>query len=84
MELNQVEITSSFWDKIKSHMKSRNDNNKLLATWLDPIEYLESKVQDGGVRFVLGVPNALHQYWVVQNLQDKIYSEISDTYKSPF
>ncbi len=84
MEQNQVEISSTFWDQIKSHMKSRNDNNKLLATWLDPIEYMESKVQDGRIRFILGVPNALHQYWVVQNLQDKIYSEISDSYKSPF
>ena len=84
MQNNQVEITSSFWDQIKSHMKSRNDNNKLLATWLDPIEYIDSKVHEGRARFVLGVPNALHQYWVVQNLQDKIYTEISDTYKSPF
>ncbi len=79
-----MEINSTFWDQIKSQMKSRNDNNKLFATWLDPIEYLEAKSNEGRVRFVLGVPNALHQYWVVQNLQDKIYTEISDTYQNPF
>lgn len=84
MDINQKEINSSFWDQIKSQMKSRNDNNKLFATWLDPIEYLESKPQDGRLRLTLGVPNALHQYWVVQNLQEKIYSEISVTYRDPF
>lgn len=78
-----MEINSNFWDQIKSQMKSRNDNNKLLATWLDPIEYLESKPNEGRQRIVLGVPNALHQYWVVQNLQDKINSEISNTYNNP-
>jgi chromosomal replication initiator protein len=84
MDMARTEITSSFWDQIKSQMKSRNDNNKLLATWLDPIEYLESRENEGRIRFILGVPNALHQYWVVQNLQDKICAEISDSYKSPF
>lgn len=79
-----MEITAAFWDGIKSRMKSRNENNKLLATWLDPIEYLHSSDKDGRLRFTLGVPNALHQYWVVQNLQDKIYSEISETYGRPF
>lgn len=79
-----MEVNSEFWDQIKSRMKSRNDNNKLLATWLDPIEYLKLSDTEGRIKFTLGVPNALHQYWVVQNLQDKIYSEISETYRSPF
>jgi chromosomal replication initiator protein len=79
-----MEINSTFWDQIKSQMKSRNDNNKPFSTWLDPIEYLDAKSNEGRMRFVLGVPNALHQYWVVQNLQDKIYTEISDTYQNPF
>ncbi|MBX2988111.1 MAG: chromosomal replication initiator protein DnaA [Bdellovibrionaceae bacterium] len=79
-----MEITSMFWDGIKSRMKSRNENNKLLATWLDPIEYLNSADNNGRLRFTLGVPNALHQYWVIQNLQDKIYSEISEACQRPF
>jgi chromosomal replication initiator protein len=78
-----MEINSIFWDQIKSQMKSRNDSNKLFSTWLDPIEYMDSKSGEGKTRLVLGVPNALHQYWVVQNLQDKINSEISTTYKAP-
>jgi chromosomal replication initiator protein len=65
-------------------MKSRNDNNKLLDTWLDPIEYISTAGTAERPRLILGVPNALHQYFVIENLQDKIYSEISDTYKGSF
>lgn len=79
-----MDISSSLWDQMKSRMKTRNENNKLLATWLDPIEYVQTSSQDGRVRFTFGVPNTLHQYWVVQHLQDKISSEISESYKSPF
>lgn len=65
-------------------MKSRNDNNKLLDTWLDPIEYVNTTGSLDRPRLILGVPNALHQYFVIENLQDKIYTEISDTYGRPF
>lgn len=79
-----MELNSSFWTLIKTKMKSRNDNNKLLDTWLDPIEYVNTGGSHERPRLVLGVPNALHQYFVIENLQDKIYSEISDTYGRPF
>lgn len=79
-----MEMNSSFWNGIKARMKSRNENNKLLVTWLDPIEYLESTENSGRLKFKLGVPNVLHQYWVVQNLQDKILSEISESCANPF
>ena len=79
-----MELNSSFWTLIKVKMKSRNDNNKLLDTWLDPIEYVSTQGNPERPRLVLGVPNALHQYFVIENLQDKIYSEISDTYGNPF
>lgn len=65
-------------------MKSRNDNNKLLDTWLDPIEYVSTLGTVERPKLVLGVPNALHQYFVIENLQDKIYTEISDSYGKPF
>ncbi|AFX99714.1 chromosomal replication initiator protein dnaA [Bdellovibrio bacteriovorus str. Tiberius] len=79
-----MELNSSFWTLIKTKMKSRNDNNKLLDTWLDPIEYVSTTGSADRPRLVLGVPNALHQYFVIENLQDKIYTEISDTYGKPF
>lgn len=65
-------------------MKSRNDNNKLLDTWLDPIEYLDTvSIQDRS-RLILAVPNALHRYFVLENLLDKIIAEITGIYKLPF
>lgn len=79
-----MDVSSAFWDQVKTKMKNRNDNNKLLSTWLDPIEFINADNSGSRVKFVFGVPNALHQYWVIQNLQDKIYSEISDSCKSPF
>lgn len=79
-----MELNSSFWTLIKTKMKSRNDNNKLLDTWLDPIEYVSTSGSIERPRLILGVPNALHQYFVIENLQDKIYTEISDTYGKPF
>lgn len=79
-----MELNSSFWTMIKTKMKSRNDNNKLLDTWLDPIEYVNTTGTSERPRLILGVPNALHQYFVIENLQDKIYGEISDSYGKPF
>ena len=69
-------INSHFWDQIKTNMKSRNLNNKLLDTWLDPIEYLNTISTNDRPKIQLGVPNAFHQYFVIENLQDKIYTEI--------
>lgn len=79
-----MDLNANFWALIKTKMKSRNDNNKLLDTWLDPIEYLSTGGSFERPKLILGVPNALHQYFVIENLQDKIYTEISDTYGKPF
>lgn len=79
-----MEINSLFWNDIKSKMLSRNENNKLLGTWLDPIEFVRMENRNERLRFILGVPNALHQYFVVENLQDKICTEISDKIGKPF
>lgn len=79
-----MELNADLWNQIKRQMKSRNDNNKLLDTWLDPIEYLDTVNIQNRPRLILGVPNALHRYFVLENLLDKIYSEISAIYKTPF
>lgn len=79
-----MHINSHFWDQIKINMKSRNLNNKLLDTWLDPIEYLNTIGSVERPKIQLGVPNAFHQYFVIENLQEKIYTEISSIYNSSF
>lgn len=79
-----VELNSQFWSLIKQKMKGRNDSNKLLDTWLEPIEFIHIDHSKDRPKIILGVPNKLHQYWVVENLQDNICLEISDSYQKPF
>ncbi len=77
-------INALFWDEVKSRIKVRNKENKSIETWLDPVVYIETLSNGSLPRIILGVPSALHQYFVVENLLDKIYSEISDILKSDF
>lgn len=82
--MNTNAVDSVFWSQIKSNMKSRNVNNKLLENWLDPIEFVQTTDDQGKLKLVLGVPSSFHHYYVKQNLENDIYSEISDVYKSTF
>jgi chromosomal replication initiator protein len=78
-------LNGDFWNKIKANIKGRNRDNKLIESWLDPILYVETNTERTGVpRVILGVPTPLHQYFVIENLLDKIYSEASEICKSPY
>lgn len=79
-----MDINTEFWNGIKSRIKGSSESNKLLATWLDPIEYVDSSEDNGKLRFFLSVPNSLHKYWVSNNLHKQISDEISTSYKNPF
>jgi chromosomal replication initiator protein len=81
---NRPAINGAFWEDIKSRIKLRNKENKSIETWLDPVSYIETTGSGARPRIILGVPSALHQYFVVENLLEKIYSEISDLLKSEF
>jgi chromosomal replication initiator protein len=72
------------WHQAKNAMKQRNESNRHLGIWLDPIVLVDTKQFEQRMRIKLGVPNALHHYYVVENLQDKICQEISTVYQSPF
>jgi len=65
-------------------MKSRNENNKLLENWLDPIDFIRAFEKEGRLKIVLGVPSGFHHYYVKQNLETDIYNEISSLYKDQF
>jgi len=80
----QSELNSGLWNVIKERIKSRNKDNKLIETWLDPINYVETIGTAQTPRMILGVPSTLHQYFVVENLLDKIYAELSDLVKREF
>jgi chromosomal replication initiator protein len=79
-----VRLDSSFWDQIKSNIKGRNRDNKLIESWLEPIHFVEMHEKSGLPKMVLGVPTPLHQYFVIENLMEQIHSEASEVYKGPY
>lgn len=79
-----MELNSDFWNSIKNSIKSRNKENRLIETFLEPIHYVETAENSGLPKMVLGVPSPIHQYFVIENLLEKIYLEVSETYRTPY
>jgi len=79
-----VELNESFWNLIKEQIKSRNSENKSLETWLNPVSFVETVGNMDMPRIILGVPNDLSKYFVVENLMENIYGEIAQHYRGPF
>ena len=77
-------VVSDFWGIVKSNLKSKNSENKLLQTWFEPTELIGFEDSNLGRRFHLGVPTELHKYWISENLFDRLCSEISSIYTQPF
>ena len=75
---------ADFWNVVKSNLKSKNSENKLLQTWFEPTELISYEDSNHGRRFHLGVPTELHKYWISENLFDRLCSEISSVYTQPF
>lgn len=77
-------VNSDFWSVVKTNLKAKNSENKLLQTWFEPTELI--RAEDTGVarRFHLGVPTELHKYWISENLFDRICCEINSLYANPF
>lgn len=75
---------TDFWNVVKTNLKSKNSENKLLQTWFEPTELVGCDDSQGGRRFHLGVPTELHKYWISENLLDRICSEIGTVYTGPF
>lgn len=79
-----MENKENFWGQIKSNLKSKNSENKLLQTWFEPTDLIDIKSAGEKRRFCLGVPTELHKYWISENLFDRICSEISSLCTHPF
>lgn len=75
---------SDFWNVVKTNLKSKNSENKLLQTWFEPTELIGFEDSSHGRRFHLGVPTELHKYWISENLFDRLCAEISSVYTQPF
>ena len=79
-----MEINEGLWNSVKSRILARNSDNQNLASWLNPVSFLEVRASDQGARLYLGVPSTLSQYFVVENLLDKICGEIAEVYPGAF
>ena len=75
-----MELNEGFWQKIKDNLKSRYQDNKTLETWLNPISFVEVTGPTDFPILILGVPNELSKYFVVENLFDKIFKEVFEIY----
>ncbi len=79
-----VVFDSAFWGRIKDSLRHRNKDNKWVETWIDPIEYIDNTGTESRPRIVLGVPSSIHHYFILENLINQIYEEISMAYKKEF
>lgn len=79
-----MHFDSQLWGQVKTNLKSRNQNNKLLDTWLAPVEHLSTDDTGPTSRLCLGVPSELHRYWISNNFLNQICSEITAIYTRPF
>lgn len=75
---------TDFWSIVKKNLTAKNSNHKILQTWFEPTELLEMNTSEKGCNFKLGVPTQLHKYWIIENLFDRICSEISAIYRKSF
>lgn len=77
-------VNAEFWNVVKTNLKAKNSENKLLQTWFEPTELIRAEDSGMARRFHLGVPTELHKYWISENLFDRICCEISSLYSNPF
>jgi chromosomal replication initiator protein len=79
-----MDLNEGFWQKVKESIKNQYHDNKSLETWLNPISYVDISGTPDSPKLILSVPNDLSQYFVVENLLDKIYKEVAKAYGKPF
>jgi chromosomal replication initiator protein len=77
-------LNTEFWNVVKTNLKAKNSENKLLQTWFEPTELIRAEDSGSARRFHLGVPTELHKYWISENLFDRICCEISSLYPNQF
>jgi len=61
-------------------MKTKESSNKLLETYLDPIDLISVDKSDSGYHIKLSVPNRFYYFYVNESLKDKIHAELKTIY----
>ena len=77
--------TQDLWNQIKSSLIAKNRDNKPFQAWFEETDLLDIERRDDGIScFRLGVRSELHRQWISEFCFDRICSEISAIYKSPY
>jgi len=76
MQLNSANLDSSFWSQVKTSIKQKSGSNRILESYLEPVEFISTEKRDDKFHFTLSVPNKFIHFYVSENLKDKIVSEI--------
>ncbi|MFN3455194.1 MAG: chromosomal replication initiator protein DnaA [Pseudobdellovibrio sp.] len=71
-----MQLDSSFWNQIKTSMKQKSGSNRILESYLEPVDFISLDKQNDKFLFTLSVPNQFYYYYVNENLKDKIINEI--------
>lgn len=75
---------SEVWTQVKTSLESKYSENKMMQTWLQPIQLLSLESDSGEDTFCLGTPSAIHKRWVSKNLTEVIRNEIAKIHNTPF
>ncbi len=79
-----ISLDANFWKQVKQSLRQRNKDNKWVETWIDPIEHIETITTGRIPKMILGVPSSIHHYFILENLLNQIYAEISSIYRGDF
>ncbi len=84
MQLNSANLDSSFWNQVKSTMKQKSGSNRILESYLEPVEFISTEKKDDKFHFTLSVPNQFIYFYVNENLKEKIVAEIKNLIPEEF
>lgn len=84
MQLNSAHLDSSFWSQVKSSIKQKSGSNRILESYLEPVEFISTEKVDEKFHFTLSVPSKFHHFYVNENLKEKIVAEIKSLIPEEF
>jgi len=79
-----MQLDSSFWTQIKTSMKQKSGSNRILESYLEPVEFISTEKKDDKLLFTLSVPNQFYFFYINHNLKEKIVNEIKNYFHEDF
>ncbi len=79
-----MQLDSSFWTQIKTSMRQKSGSNRILESYLEPVEFISAEKINDKFMFTLSVPSQFFYFYVNENLKDKIIAEIKSVVAEDF